>query len=429
MAAAVSDPRAGDTISTGTWYVVIVLMLGYVVNYLDRGILVILIEKIKADLKLSDTMIGLMTGPAFIFVYAMAGIPLARLADRTSRRNVIAVSMVVWSAVTALGGLAQTGSQLLMARTAVGLGEAGGYSPSQAFVADLVPRSKRAQAIAVLMAGSSIGTFVGLACGGLIARHFGWRAAMIAAGIPGIFVALLIYFTLDHGNRQDVQAQVSPAKRRQIGTALLKKPAVLFGLAGSACYSITFSSFQVWSVALISRVHHLDIATIGLLLGTANAVASVSGAILGGWVISRFGRDDVRWNALVPAIAGLIALPSYLVYIHANSVPVAIAGALVGLFFQTACLGSIVSIFQVIATPSVRAFMASFHVLVTSIGLGSGPLLIGLLNDRWHLAQGAGAIQSSMTLAAFFLLPASLLLWACSRTIRRDASAMDELDR
>lgn len=423
-----ADQRTDDHITAATWYCLFVLMLGYVVNYLDRGILVILIEQIKDDLHISDTMIGLMTGPAFVFVYALAGIPLARLADRTSRRNVICVSMVVWSAMTALGGAAQNGIQLLLARTAVGLGEAGGYSPSQAYVADLFPRGRRAQALAILMIGSPIGTFVGLAAGGMIGRHYGWRTALFAAGIPGIFLALLIFFTLKHGNLGVSHASASIAKRRQIAKLLLKRRSILFALAGSACYSIVLSSFQIWGVALISRVHHLDMATIGLLLGTANMVAAVSGGITGGWLISKFGRDDIRWNAVVPAFASLTALPCYLVYIHATSIPFAMTGALLGLFFQTAALGSIISIFQVIATPSVRAFMASFHVLITSLGLGTGPLLIGLLNDHWHGTLGTGAIQSSMTIAACFLLPASFLLWSASRTIRRDAEAMEALE-
>lgn len=418
----------GDKLGATAWYCVLVLTLGYVVNYLDRGILVILIERIKADLRLSDTMIGLMTGPAFTLVYGIAGIPLARLADRSSRRNIIAISMLVWSAMTAIGGLAQSGIQLLLARTVVALGEAGGYAASQAYVADLVPRRKRAQAIAVLMVGSPIGTFIGLAIGGLIAHHYSWRITLFAAGMPGIFVVALMLMTLDHGNRRVTHEAVSAAKRRLVTKSLLKKPSILFAMAGSVCYSITFSSFQTWGAPLMSRVHHLDIATIGLLLGTANILAAVSGGIIGGWFVSRYGRDDIRWNAMVPAFLSLATLPSYLVYIHATSVPVAMTGALFGMFFQTASLGTIVSIFQVVAPPSVRAFIASFYVLINSVGIGAGPLLIGLLNDRWHASMGSTAIQSSMTIAAFFLVPACLLLWLASRTIRRDAEAMEVLE-
>ena len=193
-----SDTSNGDFNPTPKYrrYVLFVLTGVYAFNFIDRQILVILSEPIKADLGLSDGQIGLLTGLAFAFFYVILGIPIARYADKANRKNIVAVALTVWSAMTALSGLAQNFMQLLLARVGVGVGEAGGSPPAHAIISDYYPPKKRATALSIYSMGVYIGVFLGFLVGGIIGKIYGWRIALFALGIPGILYAILVYYTV-----------------------------------------------------------------------------------------------------------------------------------------------------------------------------------------------------------------------------------------
>jgi Major Facilitator Superfamily len=251
--------------SRAKWSLVLLTVIN-AVNFLDRGILNILLEPIKADLALTDVMLGLITGFGFTLVYSIAGVPIARLADRISRTRVLALGIILWSVMTSASALARSGTQLVMARVGVGIGEAAGFAPSQTLLSELFPVGRRAAALAIWSVGSPLGTFVGLAAGGYLSVHFGWRTALFSAGVPGLLLSILAFFTLKDNRHQAADTAGSPMfPPIDSGLrSLLRRPSILFTLAGSAFFAVTFSALASWGPTFFHRVHHLDLQAIGL---------------------------------------------------------------------------------------------------------------------------------------------------------------------
>jgi predicted MFS family arabinose efflux permease len=395
------------------------------VNFLDRGILNILLEPIKAELALSDVDLGLITGFGFTLVYSVAGIPIAKLADRINRAHVLAIGIAFWSVMTSLSSLARSGAQLAIARIGVGVGEAAGFAPSQALLSDLFPANRRAAALAIWSTGSPLGMFIGLAGGGYLAAHFGWRTALFAAGIPGILLSVLSVATLGAKHHRAARAE-SSAVQPPAGSALRKllgRPSVLFTLAGSACFAVAFSAFAIWGPAFFHRVHHLDLPSTGLTLGTAYAAAGILGALSGGWIIARLAAGAAAWSAAVPTVACFMGCPCLVLFAFAPNVTLALIGALGGFTCLNACIGPILSVYQIVAPAQVRAQIAALHTLVAGVGLGLGPLLVGIINDGLQRTLGAASIKWSMLAGALWLIPAGVSLLLAARWIDFDIKA------
>jgi len=259
------------------------LTLVYMFNFIDRQILVILSEPIKAELGLSDTDLGWLTGLAFAALYVILGIPIARFADKSNRKNVVVASLAVWSAMTAISGRAQNFVQLFLARIGVGIGEAGGSPPAHSIISDYFPPEKRATALSIYSTGIYFGILVGYIVGGLIAKFYGWRMAFYAKG------------------RLDPTGEVKETpKLKEVIKALLGKKTFLFvALAGG------FNTFGTYGVgnflpSFLQRVHGVDIATAGIVLGLATGIGGMIGTYLGGFLADRFQGRDKRWYMWVP---------------------------------------------------------------------------------------------------------------------------------
>lgn len=195
-------------------YALFVLMLGYTANYVDRQILAILLEPIKQDLGVSDTQLGFLSGITFAIFYATLGVPIAMLADRTNRRNIVAAAIAIFSTMTVVCGFVTSFVQLALARIGVGIGEAGSSPPSHSMISDMFPPEKRASAMGVYSLGINIGILVGFLVGGWVSQWYGWRAAFFVVGAPGILIALLIRFTLkepERGHADGISAQATAA--------------------------------------------------------------------------------------------------------------------------------------------------------------------------------------------------------------------------
>jgi predicted MFS family arabinose efflux permease len=412
-----------DAFSTrATWSLVLLTMIN-AVNFLDRGILNILLEPIKADLALTDVMLGLITGFGFTLVYSIAGVPIARLADRISRTRVLALGIILWSVMTSASALARSGTQLVMARVGVGIGEAGGFAPSQTLLSELFPVGRRAAALAIWSVGSPLGTFVGLAAGGYLSVHFGWRTALFSAGVPGLLLSILAFFTLKDNRHQAADTAGSPMfPTIDSGLrSLLRRPSILFTLAGSAFFAVTFSALASWGPTFFHRVHHLDLQAIGLQLGTAYASAGIVGALSGGWIIARYSRGAPSWSAAIPGIACLLACPCLLLLAFAPGIAAALIGALTSLVCLNACVGPILSVYQIVAPRPVRTQIAALHTLVAGVGLGFGPLLVGIVNDAFQGTLGAISIRWSLFSSSLWLIPAGACLLLASRKIVSDS--------
>lgn len=423
-------------------YVVWLLFLIYVFNFVDRQILQILIEPIKKEFDFSDTQLGLLSGLAFAVLYCSLGIPIARVADASSRPNIrvniITASLFVWSFFTACTGMATSFAQLLAARVLVGIGEAGFNPPAYSLLGDYFPPHRRATAFSIYSMGIYGGVFVGFLIGGQIAHHFGWRAAFYAVGLPGILLAIVVKLTLrepPRGFSDTVKATVDPPSAKAVLSTLWAKPSFRHMALAAALHSFVGYGVGGFNSSFLIRTHGMTVAEVGMWLALISALGGITGTYLGGYLSDRQARKhgDMRWSLLVPGYSTLLNVPlaiaAYMIpdklFVLLLMIPTTAIG--------TMYLGPTFSTLQSLCGIRERALAGALLLFIVNlIGLGFGPLLTGMLSDvfKTMLVDG-GASEVSATAQG---LRWSLIVMVCvnawsalhyviaTRTLREDAA-------
>jgi predicted MFS family arabinose efflux permease len=369
-----------------TRWALILLMLVYTSNFIDRTILATLGQPIKVDLKISDASLGLLQGFAFAVFYTVLGLPIARVAEHRNRVNVLSVCLVIWSAMTALCGVAQSFVQLLIFRFGVGVGEAGCSPPAHSLIADYFPSAKRSSALAVYAFGIPLGTMIGAVSGGWIAEHLSWRTAFFVVGAPGLILAVIAKLVLREPPRghSEVGGSAEGATPSMIAVAKRLFGAPSFRHMTAGITLISFAGYGVggFSQPYFIREFHLGLATVGLVFGVIGGVSTGLGTLLGGFVTDWAARHDRRWYALVPGIGFLIATPFYIAAYTAPSWRLAaLALVLPGLFSYT-YLGPTFGVMHNLVEPRMRATATALLFFVLNfIALGGGPFFTGLMSD------------------------------------------------
>jgi MFS family permease len=418
-------------------------MAAYTFNSMDRTIVSIVASSIKSDLKLTDTQLGLLGGTAFGVLYALGGIPIARLAERVSRVNIITIALIVWSGLTALCGTAATFRQLLLIRVGVGVAEAGCSPPAHSLISDYYEPTRRASALSVYSCGISLGYIMAALVGGAVAQRLGWRWACAAVGLPGVATALLIKALVREPPRggsdttarsPDAPVRAAPAPsgaafqapaappfsiRRELGelravaaVLLLDRP-ILHMVLGVTLGAFGAYGFYAFLPVYLARAFALGYAKIGVIAALTGGLAVGLGIIAGGFVADRLARRGARWYALVPALGGVVSLPLFVVAVTADHwKPATWALAAAG-FFWYASLGPTFGTVQNVVEPHRRATAtALLYIALSMVALGLGPLFTGWVIDRSAIGAcpggfavpgaGAGAelvCRSSLVLA------------------------------
>ena len=394
----------------------IFLLLAYILNFLDRQMLGILAQPIKADLDLSDAQFGAVGGLAFALLYSVLGVPLALLADRTRRSWVIAGSLAVWSGFTALCGTAVSYGQLFLFRLGVGVGEAGGVAPSYALIADYFEPARRARALAIYSLGVPLGLAGGTLAGAYIASWIDWRAAFVAMGLLGLLLApVMLIFVRDLPNAKAGGEEAEPLTRAFPMVA--RKPAFWLMAAAASCSSLCGYGLALWTPSILIRSFGLD------LLGTAHFFASLLlvggtiGVFAGGWLADRLGTTDRGWYAKLPAIAWLITAPTFAIGLLVSDLRLSWLFLLIPNALNILWLGPVVTAVQHLVPRRMRATAsASFLLINNLIGLGVGPLLMGAISDSLKASQGIEALRyAAVGCLAFYLLAALLMMFAVKR--------------
>lgn len=401
------DSQAHDGIgwTPANIYVLGILTVVYAINMVDRQIIGLMIPLIKSDLRLSDTVLGLISGFAFALFYAIAAMPFASLADRWSRRNIIAFGLAAWSIVMALHGAARSAVQLAIARLLLGVGEATATPASNSIIADLFRPSQRAFALGFQSAAASIGVLIAYPAIGYVSGAYGWRAGFAAAGVPGIFVAVLFYLTVREprrGQSDEAQSDEGPTEALPLRVALRR----LFATPGFLPIILTggFAGFSMaimltWAPTFLSRVHGLTQAEIGTSLGLLRGTGGVAGALIGGWLATWLGRKDWRWRYRIPALSMLLVAPAQLLLLFGSD------GAWqFGLALETvlvmAQFGPMFALLLAASDSRTRAVAtACFIVLVNILGQGGGPLIAGGVSDFLAPSLGQEAIRYALLTA------------------------------
>lgn len=400
--------------------VLAMLLLVYIFNFLDRQILSILAQPVKADLQLDDAQLGMLGGLAFAALYSTLAIPFALLADRTSRSWVITISLGVWSAFTALCGVAQNFTQMFLFRLGVGVGEAGGVAPSYALISDAYPAERRARALSIYSLGIPLGSAGGALLGGYIAQTVEWRTAFIVVGLLGLVIAIPFKLIVKDPPR-DKGAGIKVPIARVFGI-LAAKPSfwlLAFGAAaGSMCgYGVAF-----WLPSMIIRLYAFNLAQVGQFFGALLLTGGVAGILLGGWLGDRMGGRDRKWYALAPAICYVAGTPLFIAGVLANSWVMTFALFVVPQALVYVWLGPVLTAVQHLVPAHMRATAsASFLLINNLIGLGLGSWAVGSLSKALTPQYGAAdglryAIAAGLCL---YLVAGALMLFA-SRFLKRD---------
>lgn len=384
--------------------VTVLLMGAYTFNSMDRSIISIIASPLKADLALTDTQVGLLGGTAFAALYAFGGIPIARLAERLNRVNIITVSLLVWSALTALCGAASGFAPLLMLRAGVGLAEAGCSPPAHSLLSDYHRPAERATAMSIYSCGISLGYILAAVLGGYVAERAGWRAACAAVGIPGAITALIIKAAVREPPRGGsdtvpLMAASSAATARfslgrelrelgEVAAALLFDAPTRHMVLGVTIGGFAAYGFYAFIPPYFTRAFGLDYATTGYIAAATGGAAVGLGILAGGFVADRLAARDPRWYALVPALGGVAALPLYVVAVSAIDWRVAAWALGAAGFFQYASLGPTFGVVQNAVAAHRRATAtALLYICLSVIALGLGPMVVGWVIDRFAQAS------------------------------------------
>jgi MFS family permease len=403
------------------------LLIVYVFNFLDRQIVTILAEPIKRDLGLSDTQLGLLTGLAFALFYAILGIPIARWADRpkTNRVGLISLSLVVWSGMTALCGMAQNFTQLLLARVGVGVGEAGCTPAAHSLISDMVPVERRSSAMAFYGLGIPAGSLIGMVLGGFLADTVGWRNAFLVVGLPGLVLAVFVWVALKEPRRGSLARAAEAAAAPQPVAARQSARATLAELAGNRAYVllalgaglVAFLSYGkgVWAAIFFIRSHGLTPGQTGLWLGLVAGISGLVGTWAGGWCADRFGRHKSRHILTAPAIGMTIAAPLLFLAYNASDWRVALALLALPALLNSLYYGPTYALAQRLVRPDQRAMATAVMVFAQNlIGLGLGPLFFGMLSDALKPMAGGESVRWVLYGAAWLGLLPAFFFWRAS---------------
>ncbi|MBV9882184.1 MAG: MFS transporter [Sphingomonadaceae bacterium] len=413
-----------ETRNIGT-RVLLILLLAYIFNFIDRQIIGVLALPIKTELALSDKQLGLMGGIAFALFYSGLAIPIAWLADRRPRVPIIAWSVGLWSLFTAACGLTHNFWQLFLARMGVGIGEAGGVAPSYALISDFYPKEKRGRALAFFSLGIPIGSALGVFFGAWLASHLDWRSAFLIVGLAGLPAALLVRLFIPEparGGRDDGAEAGAPAPPfLEVALRLARIPSFWLLSFGAASGSILGYGLIFWLPSFFARSFHLALGQVGWFYGSIVLVGGIAGTWLGGWLGDRTGPADPGAYARIPAFCFLVATPAFAIGLFAPSLWLGWLLFALGQMLALAWLGPVIAAVQHIVPPNMRATAsASFLFINNLIGIGFGIFFLGFMSDAMQAAHGEDALKYSILYGLVFYLLSAALYFVAAKRLKQD---------
>ncbi len=418
-------------------YVLAVLFLGYVVNVMDRGVLSLLLEGIRKEFVLTDTQIGFLSGLPFSVFYSTLGIPIAALADRTVRKNVLAACCALWSAATAACGMATSFVTLITARALTAVGEAGGTPPSHSLISDYFTRNTRATALSLYALGVPVGSMLGNFLGGWGHDLVGWRMTFMLVGLPGVFVALLVWATIREPQRG--LSEAAPVKAGPPAPPLLETLKFLLKYASfrhmclaAGLHSVVWYAGSQLNAVFFQRAHEMTAAQAGSWLALFAGIGAV-GTMLGGVLSDRLStwRSDRRWYMWVPGIATLIMVPFQFSSYLSNDLTIVIPSFVVMIVFASMFFGPSFAVAQGLATLRTRAVATSILLFVqTFVGLGLGPFSAGWISEYLKPTVGLhDSMRWGLTIIGLVNLWAAAHYFWGARTIRQNFETTEAMNR
>jgi len=426
-----TGPEAARPAGNYRFFVLAMLILVYTFNFIDRQIIGILAGPIKAELNLSDTQLGLMGGLAFALFYTALGIPIAWVADRTSRTWIMTIALTLWSGFTALCGFAQTFWQLFLCRLGVGVGEAGGVAPSYSIITDYFPPHERARALGVYSFGIPVGSALGIFLGGWIATKVDWRMAFVVVGLVGVALAPLFRLTVREPKRGGLDAAPKTApetgmeeRRPTFGEALKilgQKPSFWALSFGAASCSIMGYGLFFWLPSFFQRTYDMSLMDASLFFGSIVMIGGLIGIWVGAWLGDKAGPNNPGAYARIPAIAFVMAAPCYAAGVMSSWLPLTFVLFLIPQALGLTWLGPIITAVQHLVAPNMRTTASAIFLFINNlIGIGFGTLFLGALSDILNARFGDESLRYAILTGLLFYLVSAALFWFASRRLARD---------
>lgn len=424
-------------------YVLFILVVVYTFNFIDRQIVGILAVPIKTELALSDTQLSLMGGLAFALFYTLLGIPIAMLADRKNRVWIMTAALSVWSAMTVACGFVQNFGQLFMARLGVGVGEAGGVAPAYSLISDYFPPEKRARALSIYSFGIPIGSALGILLGGVLTVYFSWRSAFIIVGLAGLALAPIFRLTMrepKRGGLDGALANTDPVTISDVVAVLIRKKSfwgLSFGAASSSMmgyglifwlpsffvrsYGDALPMFFAWLPGFLVPENPGPLLFASYFYAMILLIGGVAGIWLGGLMADRYGPERKAAYAIVPAVAFLTTIPFFVVGVLAPSLWFAFPAFLVLQALSLVWLGPVLSAFQHLVQPNMRATASAIFLFVNNlVGIGLGNLAIGAISDGLESQFGDESLRYAILSGAVFYLIAAALFIYTAPQLKKD---------
>ncbi len=402
-------------------YTLTVLTIIYALNFMDRQLVVILQEAIKADLGLMDWQLGMLSGIAFALFYTILGIPIARMADTGNRRNIISMAVATWSLMTAVCGLANNFWQMFLARVGVGVGEAGCSPPAHSMISDLFATEQRATALSVYNCGVYIGIVIGFIAGGYLNEVVGWRMAFIYVGLPGVLVALIMRFTVREPIRVMAEAAQPSHSMGEVFRYLWEKRSFRHLALAGGLHAFVGYGVGNWAPSFFVRLHEVSIAEISLWLAPIAAFAGAVGALAGGWLADKGAERDQRWNVWLPGIAILISVPFSMGVYLLDSFQAAVLTSILPVMLGATYLGPTIAITHSLVEPRMRAVASAVLFLILNlIGMGMGPWITGIISDLLQPSLGIQSLRWALIIMILANVWCAVHYFIAARYLRED---------
>jgi len=398
------------------------LMLAYTLSMCDRMILSILFPDIKAEFGLTDTQLGFLGGISFALFYATMGLPIAKLSDQYSRKRIIIASLIIFSIMTALGGMATGFISLLVFRIGVGIGEAGVNPASHSIIADYFPPQRRAFAMAILMLGGSFGMMFGFVGGGFIAEAYNWRIALVSVGVPGLLLAVVMARSLREPGRgtYEIETPPPPPPIRTTAATMWANPAMRHLIAGGIAVGLMGYGFTQWLPTFFMRTHDLSQSQTGMLMAGLFGISGAIGALAAGKWFDRLStrgfQHGMRMLAIVPFFTG----PFFIMGLLADDLTTAILLFIIPGFAGNYAIGPTIAMVQTLSPVHMRAVSSAIKMLCLNlIGMGLGPLLVGVLSDLLTPEHGEDALSVALAFFTLVGLWGTVHFWLCGRALAK----------
>lgn len=412
------------------WYALGVLTVVFANSHVDRQIMAILLEPIAQDLGANDTQMGFLIGLTFAIFYATLGLPIAMLADRTNRRNVIAISTAFFSTMTILCGYAANFWQLVLARIGVGIGEAGTSPPSHSLISDLFPVTLRATAMGIFGLGVNIGILIAFMGGGWMAENLGWRTAFVVVGVPGFFIAALVYLGTTEpkrGANDPVRAGPPPEAVPFKGVVghMWRVLSIRHLVIGQSLSAFVGYGFVLWMPAFLMRSHDLSGVQVGFAMAILVGIVGGMGSLTSGWLSDRLAKRDERWRIWIAAIAKVIYIPILAMVFIVEQAWLAVALYIIPSFLSNFPMAPTFALLQSLVKPRMRALAAAILLFsINMIGMGLGPQLVGILSDLFRPEYGQDSLRQALLCLTFVNLWCGYHFYKAGTTLREDQAVL-----